>query len=128
MQMRDAMKCWKLIDRELQEVENEIVVADDFRTALSAAGYLRQISSQIDEGNGAEVILYSTQDERHPEFFIEINGSAHSIAYLVADDFPQLLAIMGRLTPLIQLTAADQRADIMASELFERHASRQSGT
>lgn len=117
---REFMDCFKLVNGALQVVDEPITKADDMRASLNSAGYLRQVSSEIDDGNGAEVIVYSTGQTQRPAYFIEVNGSAHSLAYLVADDFPGLLATLRFLAPLIQLTALDQRADIVAKEAFER--------
>jgi hypothetical protein len=122
IRMRSFLQCYRLgDDGRLAVVSSSIAEADDMRAALGDAGYVRQLSSELVDGNGAEVVVWSTTSEAQPAFFIEIMGAEYGLGCIVADDFPHFLATLQHLRGLIELVALDQRSDLHADAVARRH-------
>lgn len=121
IRMRSFLQCYRLgDDGRLAAVVSSISEADDMRTALGDAGYVRQISSELADGSGAEIAVWSTSNEAHPAYFVEVMGSEYGLGYIVADDFPHLLVTLQHLRGLIDLVALDQRSDLHADAVARR--------
>lgn len=113
--MQRFMQCYRLTDGKFEQVQNPAFAnEEDWDEGLRAAGYSQQASSRIDSGAGSEFALYATNEAKYPAYLIEIMGKEHSLAYLVADDFPRLLATLRELQPLLSLFGLDQQSWIEA--------------
>lgn len=113
------MECYKLIEGVLQQVTDPIEVGrgkdiGDADEAIAATGYRISVCSSQTEAAGAEISIYETEERSLPRYYIELVGPHQSIATLVADDFPSLLATLKELAPLTALIGLDQTASIRA--------------
>jgi hypothetical protein len=128
--MLDVVTCVNAVELDEQPgeflvvVKNDIAAASDYREALTGAGYVRQFSNLVPDGEGlgGEFVIHSSSRDDRPAYFIEVNGAQHSLAYLVADDFPQLVATLEKLGALIELMGIEQRAVIRIQEKAEEQS------
>lgn len=114
--MRSFMHCYRLgDDGRLGRVESSLLAdPDHVQKTLQDAGYQMQVSSEVHNGTGAAIVVWSSDDEAQPAFFIRVMGANYELGYLVADDLPHLLATLDHMRALIALVGLDQRSDIFA--------------
>lgn len=82
----------------------------DIAESIRKAGYAPEISSKLEDGFGADITIYATNDAGKPRFFIDVMGQNTGIATLVAKDFPHLARTLKEIQPLISMVGLDQYA------------------
>lgn len=111
------MTCYQLIDGALKPVIDPTIEFEqkeaDADQVISMAGYTARLcSSRLSDFECAEISIFETEDITKPRYYIDVMGTYQTIATLVADDFPALLATLKELQPLIALIGFEQRARI----------------
>lgn len=116
------MSCYKLTLAGFEEVEEPVNqdAGDDYVKNITNAGYFLQVSSETHEGSSGSVVIYETNDETKPKYFIDVWGSSQQIASLVAEDFPHLVRTMKELSGLTALFGLDQQSDIQSEAILAR--------
>lgn len=123
--MRTFLQCFELVNGAIYPVPDPVIgESSDIDGAIRAAGYKKQLSSVTDAHVGAEINVYSTERADMPMYYIELYGAEHSLAYLIAADFPQLLVTLKELHPLIAMMGLEQQATIQADVIVERERMR----
>lgn len=114
------MKVYKLVNATFVEVDDPVdeSASDDFHVCLGNAGYIAEISTRSNDGVGAEVSIYLR--DKVPRYYIDLMGANSTIANLVADDFPQLIATLKELHPMLTLIGLDQVHSIRVDGQLER--------
>ncbi|WP_310615350.1 hypothetical protein [Limnohabitans sp.] len=115
--------CWELVNGKLVSVKDPIPTDtsdtdSDFYALLATAGYLSEISSEIERtpSNAAIVIYKNDKPENgNPLFYIDVLGYRTGIASLIARDFAQLAETLNSLAGLLSLIQMDQ-ASVIARE------------
>ncbi|MDY0746549.1 hypothetical protein SNE35_18695 [Paucibacter sp. R3-3] len=115
------MNAYKLQGGVFVEVDDPLgpLPFDDLRRALDDAGYKPQISTELAYGSGAEIAVYERITEA-PRYYIDLMGSTHAIAAVVADDFPSFILTLKELHPLLALMGLDQVNSFHISDALER--------
>ena len=114
------MKVYKLVNTAFLGADDPIHDSGDgdFHCSLANAGYVAEGSTRSGDGVGAEVSIYF-RDEA-PRYYIDLMGANSTIANLVADDFPHLIATLKELHPMLTLIGLDQVHSIRVDRQLER--------
>lgn len=110
------MQCYKLVDGSFQLVpdptEVGAEVANSVNEAIQKSGYDIHVCTSRTKSDGAEISIFESSTQGRPRYYIDVMGMDQTIASLVAEDFPTLLATLKELHPLIALIGLDQSARI----------------
>lgn len=103
---------WSVADNRFRQVDDPTYDSgvSDVAEAIRNAGYMREFSSQEDEGFGASINVYSTTQSGKPAFYIDLMGENSAIATFVAADFLGLLTTLQQIQPFLTLIRLDQVA------------------
>lgn len=109
---------WNVADSRFRQVDDPTYDSSvsDVAEAIRNAGYMREFSSQEDDGFGASINVYSTTQAGKPAFYIDLMGENSGIATFVATDFLGLLATLQQIQPFLTLIRLDQVAWSARSE------------
>lgn len=101
---------WDAAKRVFVEVDDPTYHPDisTVSESVAKANYFAEFSSDEENGQGATITVYATQDKDKPRFYIDIMGQNTGIASLVARDFPSLVETLHQIHPLLTLTRLDQ--------------------
>lgn len=116
--------CFKLVDGAFQQVLDPTDNLDgggDVNENIRLAGYVVQIDSRSHDHIGAEIVVYSTIDEKKPRFYIDVCGKHGGLGSFVAEDFPSLVQTLKEVSALIAMIGLDQQVDIQAESMLTKH-------
>lgn len=88
--------------------------------SMVAANYFAEFSSEEEDGDGATITVYATEDKNKPRFYIDIMGQNTGIATLVARDFPSLVETLHQIHPLLTLAGLDQFSTARIRDQLDR--------
>lgn len=106
------MKSYSWNGQEFTEVDDPTYNENnnDISEGIRKAGYRPEISSKLEDGFGADIAIYVTDEPGNPRFYIDLMGQNTGIATLVANDFPHLVKTLKEIQPLISIMGLDQFA------------------
>lgn len=103
---------WNVADNRFRQVDDPTYDPDvsDVNEAIRNAGYIREFSSQGDDGFGASINVYGATQSGKPAFYIDLMGENSGVATFVAADFLSLLTTLQQIQPFLTLIRLDQVA------------------